>query len=155
MSQSHERLDDSPYRKYGHRYEFPEDDFWIVCCRLKLQRSTVCLLIARDTGRVSAEIAETLEAGVSAEIAKVNKFKALMEKEFPILQLFEYSVGISGACLWILSYDRDKAPSLYDSWRHSAAAIWEGTSKIATQADLKIEDFGVEPLPGPWRYAFL
>ena len=154
MCQSHERLHGSPYHKYGQPYECPDDSTWTVCCLPKLQPSTVYLLIARDTGD-SGVSAETLEAGVSAEIAKVDKFKALMEKEFPILQLFQYSVAISGACLWILSYDRDKAPFLYDSWRHSAGAIWEGTSKIATQADLKIEDFGVEPLPGPWRYAFL
>ena len=28
-------------------------------------------------------------------------------------------------------------------------------SKIATQTHLKIVDFAVELLPGPWRYAFL
>ena len=154
MSQSHERLDGSPYRKYGHRYECPDDSTWIVYCLLKLQPSTVHPLIARDTGASSVS-AETLEAGVSAEIAKVDKFKALMEKEFPILQLFRYSVSISGACLWMLYYDRDKAPSLYESWRHSAGTIWEGTFKIATQTHLKIVDLAVEPLPGPWRYAFL
>ena len=92
---------------------------------------------------------------MSAEIAKVDKFKALMEKEFPILKLFKYSVAISGACTWMLFYDPDKAPSLYESWRHSAGTIWEGTSKIATQIHLKIVDLAVEPLPGPWRYAFL
>ena len=122
--------------------------------RFKLLPSTTQRLIERDTGTKRPD-GDVPEPGVSEEIAQVGKFRSLMEKKCPMLTRLKYSIALSGACIWMLFYDPDDHIALYESWRYSAWAIWEGTSTIVAQTDLQIEDITVMPLPGPWRYAFL
>ena len=124
----------------------------MVYVRFKLLPSTEDILIARDVGTVRPD---TSEPGVSEQIAQVIKFRSLMQEEYPILTLFNFSIAISGACTWILLYDPDQDRALYEAWRHSAWTIWDRTAAIVAQTDLETEDYAVRPLPGPWRFAFL
>ena len=154
MCESHEREHGSAYHSYAAQYEYPERDPLMVYVRFHILPSTEHRLIVRDTGKGHGEPEPNGE--VSKEIAKVDKFRSLIAKTFPIMKHINFSIAASGACMWMLFYDPDSNTALYESWRQSAWTMWDGgISTIAAEADLKTRDINVQPLPGPWRYAFL
>ena len=157
MSLQHKREHGSAYHSYAQPYEHPQRDPLVVFVRFELLPSTeehLVQLHGDATLRTQTD-GDAAEPHVSEQVAQVEKFRRLMEQNFPILNSLEYEITISGACLWRKFYDPNQNAALYRSWRQWAWTLWECTAEVIAHTDLQIEDISVQPLPGPCRYAFL
>ena len=161
MSTQDEREHGSAYHSYAEPYARPERDPLVVYVQFKLLPSTEERLVQMHGGASDVHVAhlaltsEHLAADVSEQVAQVEKFRSLMEKNFSILTALDFEISFFGACVWRKIYDPDQNAALYRSWRHWAWTVWENTPEVIAHTNLKTKDICVMPLPGPWRYAFL
>ena len=86
------------------------------------------------------------------EDRKVNKFRKLCERTYPILKKMEFDVGVGGSLMWVAWPTKGE---FYERWRRNAWVMWQDMPQLAKELDMVIEDYMIEPLPGPWRMRFL
>ena len=86
------------------------------------------------------------------EDRKVHKFRKLCERTYPILQKMEFDVGFGGSLIWVAWPTEGE---LYERWRRNAWVMWQDMPQLAKELGMVIEDYMIEPLPGPWRMRFL
>ena len=86
------------------------------------------------------------------EDRKVWKFLALCERTYPILKKMRFDFSFSGNLLWT---GWPTNGEFYERWRSKAWVMWQDMPQLAKELDMVIEDYEVEPLPGPWKLRFL
>ena len=87
------------------------------------------------------------------EERKVEEFRRLCVRTYPILIEMDFDFGVGGSLLW---FGWPTKKEFYEQqWRSNAWAMWQDIPQIAKEVDMVIEDYGVEPLPGPWKMRFL
>ena len=125
------------YAAYASKYNDKQWGYGFVAITLTRRYKVRC----ENPGNRAAE----------EEHKKINGFKELCETKYPILAKMEFDIGCHGTLMW-QSHGKKK---LYQHYRRHAWAMWHGIPQLERDSSLIIEDFLVDPLPGPWRWRFL
>ena len=153
----------SYYARYAEEHNDINEHFWHVIIdlnrRFPANAVSQCEQFFCDDPRVIDGIDFSFDGDCKAYLSapkdedrKVRKFLALCERTYPILKNMDFDFGVNGSLIWMGSPNEGLWRGC---WRSNAWGMWQGMPQLAKELDMVIEDYEVEPLPGPWKLRFL